>query len=223
MLCGSGACLQVTGNQVQNGETSSDLQPQEWSTPSKRAPSQVRGWEGGCEPSVSSGCASAGLFRGQPPQRASGPEYRGPPGYPGMGPVRSLRSTLHAPRSATQMWRQLDLPSHRSPHFPRQERPGAPGGRLNCFPWFLSTLQLYLQCILYNSTLILLVGKEDQSQQGLVLLSDDCSAASSRVKDQHPPHIPMRWKRRPYTLRTSQRSLYLSTRQTWALLRRQSP
>lgn len=126
MLCGPGACLQVTGNQVQNGETSSDLQPQEWSTPSKRAPSQVRGWEGGCEPSVSSGCASAGLFQGQPPQRASGPEYRGPPGYPGMGPVRSLRSTLHAPRSATQMWRQLDLPSHRSPHFPRQERPETP-------------------------------------------------------------------------------------------------
>lgn len=66
-------------------------------------------------------------------------------------------------------------------------RLGASGGRSNCVSvGFISTPQLHLHCILYNSILILLVGKEDPSQQGLVPLEDDCGAVPLSVKDSAP-------------------------------------
>lgn len=66
-------------------------------------------------------------------------------------------------------------------------RLGAPGGRLNCVSvGFVSPPQLHRHCMLCNSILILLVGKEDPSPQGLVPLEDDCGAAPLSVKDSAP-------------------------------------
>ena len=57
MLCGPGACLQITGNQVTNGAVSSDLRPRERSLASKRAHSQ----QGGIGARLSAICEAVGV------------------------------------------------------------------------------------------------------------------------------------------------------------------
>lgn len=68
------------------------------------------GLGGGCQPSVRQWvCLSGASSRGSP-REGLGEPHAGPPGYPGTGPVLSRQSSVHAPRSATQMSEQLDLP-----------------------------------------------------------------------------------------------------------------
>lgn len=108
MLCGPGACLQITGNQVTNEAVSSDLRPRERSLASKRAHSPQGGVGGGCQPSVRqwvclSWATPAQLLQGTDPQRALRQEQEGPPGYPGTRLALGHLSCVHAPRSAAQM------------------------------------------------------------------------------------------------------------------------
>lgn len=52
-----------------------------------------------------------GFSNGQPHRGSRRPEHEGPPGRPGVGPGLSCQSSVHAPRSATQMGTPLDSPS----------------------------------------------------------------------------------------------------------------
>lgn len=67
MLCGPGACLQVIGNQVPNGEASSDSRPWELSRTSKRATFHQGGVAGRLSAIHEAvGASQLGFSKGQP-------------------------------------------------------------------------------------------------------------------------------------------------------------